>query len=205
MHQARQHSEARARERRSRLAHEAARWMSQNGVRDFQLAKRKAALRLGIHEEACLPRNSEIEEALRTYQRIFAGDSAADTVRALRQAAVDAMASMQAFDPRLVGAVLDGTADAHSAVQLHVFVEAIFDFDEFLQRAQLKAAQRIRKMRLDRTRSADFDVRLLTVDGVDFDITVMPRDLIRQAPLSPATERPMARASLKQLQALLQE
>lgn len=203
MHQARQHSEARTRERRHRLAHEAARWMSQNGVRDFQLAKRKAALRLGIHEEACLPRNSEIEEALRAYRQLFAGETDADHLKTLRAAAAEAMASMHAFDPRLVGAVLDGTADAYSAVQLHVFVDAVFDFDDFLQRARLKAVQRVRKLRLDRTRSADFDVRLLTVDGIDFDITVMPRDLIRQAPLSSATERPMARASLKQLQGLL--
>ena len=204
MHQARQHSGARARERRHRVAHEAARWMSQSGIRDFQLAKRKAAMLLGIHDEACLPRNSEIEEALRAYQRLFSGDDQSQHVLRLRQAAVEAMNSLQAFDPRLTGAVLDGTADARTAVQLHVFVDAIFEFDDFLQRAGIKALQRVRKLKLDRVRTVDVDVRLLTVDGIDFDIAVLPRDYIRQAPLSPVTEKPMARARLKQVSALLE-
>ena len=205
MHEARQHSEARARERRHRLAHEAARWMSQNGTRDFQLAKRKAALRLGIHDEACLPRNSEIEEALRAYQQLFTDADDTEHLQRLRDAAIDAMRSMQVFEPRLVGALLEGTADKYAPVQLHVFVDAIFEFDDFLQRANIKAVQRVRKLRIDRTRTFDFDVRLMTVEGVDFDITVMPRDFLRQAPLSATHEKPMARASLKQVLSLLGE
>jgi hypothetical protein len=204
MHQARQHSGARARERRHLVAHEAARWMTQSVIRHFQLAKPKASMLLRIHDEACLPRNSEIEEALRAYQRLFSGDDQSQHVLRLRQAAVEAMNSLQAFDPRLTGAVLDGTADARTAVQLHVFVDAIFEFDDFLQRAGIKALQRVRKLKLDRVRTVDVDVRLLTVDGIDFDIAVLPRDYIRQAPLSHVTEKPMARASLKQVSALLE-
>ena len=37
-------------------------------MRDFHLAKRKAAQRLGIFDDASLPRNREIEDALREYQ-----------------------------------------------------------------------------------------------------------------------------------------
>ena len=67
MHHARQHAETRTRERRQRLAHEAARLMAEGGIRDYHQAKLKAASRLGIHDDASLPRNREIEDALRTY------------------------------------------------------------------------------------------------------------------------------------------
>ena len=48
MHHARQHAETRIRERRHRLAHEAARLMAESGIRDFHQAKLKAAERLGM-------------------------------------------------------------------------------------------------------------------------------------------------------------
>jgi hypothetical protein len=46
------HTETRTRERRQRLAIEAARLISEGGIRDYHLAKRKAADRLGIHDDA---------------------------------------------------------------------------------------------------------------------------------------------------------
>src|SRR3546814_7723234 len=71
MHRARQHAETRTRERRHRLAHEAARLMAEGGIRDYHQAKLKAATRLGIHDDASLPRNREIEDALREYHGMF--------------------------------------------------------------------------------------------------------------------------------------
>ena len=81
MHRARQHAQARTRERRHRLAHEAARLMAEGGIRDFHQAKLKAASRLGIRDDASLPRNREIEEALREYQRLFLGSEQDDALR----------------------------------------------------------------------------------------------------------------------------
>ena len=119
MHHARQHAETRTRERRQRLAHEAARLMAEGGIRDFHQAKLKAADRLGIHDDASLPRNSEIEEALREYQRLFQPGNR-EAIRQRREAALRALAFFDGFDPRLVGPVLDGTADSRSAVALHL-------------------------------------------------------------------------------------
>ena len=121
MHHARQHAETRTRERRRRLAHEAARLMAESGIRDFHQAKLKAADRLGIHDDASLPRTREIEDALREYQRLFLGDAQAIGLRQRREAALRALDFFAAFDPRLVGPVLEGTADQHTpvALQLH--------------------------------------------------------------------------------------
>ena len=111
MHHARQHAETRTRERRHRLAHEAARLMAESGIRDYHQAKLKAAERLGIHDDASLPRNREIEDALREYQRLFQGDAQAAGLRQRREAALRALEFFARFDARLVGPVLDGTAD----------------------------------------------------------------------------------------------
>ena len=60
---------------RRALAQEAARIMAEHGIADFLQAKRKAADRLGVNDVAVLPKNVEIEAALRAHQRLFGGDA----------------------------------------------------------------------------------------------------------------------------------
>ena len=206
MHHARQHAETRTRERRRRLAHEAARLMAENGIRDFHQAKLKAAERLGIFEDASLPRNREIEEALHEYQRLF-GDSAsqADRLQRQRQAALEAMAFFARFQPRLTGAVLEGSGDAHSPVALHLHSDDPQEVATFLLDAGIPAESRMRRLRMDRNRTLDVDIWLFSVEDLAFDVAVLPGTALRQAPLSAVTEKPMARASAAQLRMLLAE
>ena len=58
---------------RSAVAQEAARLMAEHGIQDFYIAKRKAAERYGVVDGAFLPRNTEIEAALMSHQRLFGG------------------------------------------------------------------------------------------------------------------------------------
>src|SRR5688572_17550073 len=203
MRHAEQHSKTRARERRQRLAIEAARLMVEGGIRDFHQAKLKAAARLGESDEGSLPRNSEIEEALREYQRLFQGDSQPQQVRQRREAATRAMSFLARFEPRLVGAVLDGTADAHAPVSLHLFEDEAEAVARFLDEHGIPYEQRERQLRLDRERSAEYPVYLFSAEDLSFDLTVLPREALRQAPLDRIGERPMRRASLSALQELL--
>src|SRR5437660_4277793 len=114
----------RAENLRRALAQEAARIMAEHGIRDFLVAKRKAAERLGVLEiSAVLPKNTEIEAALAEYQRLFGGESHVESLHAQRRAALNAMLYLHEFEPRLVGAVLSGTATEHSDVQLHLFAD----------------------------------------------------------------------------------
>ena len=205
MHRARQHAEARTRERRRHLAHEAARLMVEGGIRDFHQAKLKAAARLGIHDDASLPRNREIEDALREYQRLFLGDSQARALRQRREAAARALEFLAPFDPRLVGPVLEGTADATSPVLLHAYTDDADAVARFLDEHGVPAESRVRQLRLDRERRADLPVWVFSAEELAFDLTVLPLHALRQAPLSAVDERPMQRASLAQLQRLLAE
>lgn len=203
MHHARQHAETRTRERRHRLAHEAARLMAEGGIRDFHQAKLKAAARLGIHDDASLPRNREIEDALREYQRLFAGDRHAEGLRRRREAAQRAMTFLAEFDPRLVGSVLDGTADAHAAVTLHLHTDDADAVPRFLEDAGIPAEARERHLRLDRMREDDFPVWVFSAEEVAFDLTVLPAVVLRQAPLSGVDGKPMRRASARQVAQLV--
>ena len=199
-----QHAETRLRERRQRLAHEAARLIAEGGLRDYRQAKLKAAQRLGISDDASLPRNSEIEDALREHQRLFQPDTG-DALRLRREAALRALEFFQPFDPRLVGPVLDGTADAHSPVMLQVFSEDADAVARFLEQHGIPAEPGGRRLRLDRERSSDFPVLIFGAEELVFDLTVLPRMQLRQAPLSVIDEKPMRRASATQLRALLAE
>lgn len=205
MHHARQHAETRTRERRRRLAHEAARLMAEGGIRDFHMAKRKAAERLGIHDDASLPRNSEIEDALREYQRLFQGDAQVAGLRQRREAALRALEFFAVFDARLVGPVLDGTADRHSPVALHLYTDDADAVARQLEQHGIPAESRSRRVRLDRERAIDAPVWVFSAEELTFDLTVLPHDALRQAPLSSIDEKPMKRASLSQLRTLLAE
>ena len=91
------HAQTRIRERRQQLAHEAARLMAEGGIRDYHQAKLKAAQRLGIHDDASLPRNREIEDALREHQRLFAPSDQATALRRRREAALRALEFFRDF------------------------------------------------------------------------------------------------------------
>jgi len=203
MHRAPQHAATQTRERRHRLAHEAARLMAEGGIRDYHQAKLKAAARLDIHDDASLPRNAEIEHALREYQRLFAGADHGQQLHQRRQAALRAMEFLHEFAPRLCGPVLDGTADANSPVQLQVHSDDPDALQRFLDEHGIPAESRSRRLRLDRERALDAPVWLFSAEELSFDIAVLPYDALRQPPLSPIDEKPMRRASLAQLRELL--
>lgn len=200
---ARQH--ARSSHLRRRIAVEAARLMSESGMRDYYAAKRKAAEHLGITDEAQLPRNTEVEEALREHQRIFLGPAQVERLQELREAAREALGFFTRFRPRLVGAVLEGTADDHSAVCLHLFADTPEDVAFFLSDNGVPFEESERRLRISRNNYEYRPVFRFRAGDVPVDLTVFPLTALRQAPLSQVDGRPMRRASLAVLEALIRE
>jgi hypothetical protein len=199
------HAHDRQQRNRHRVAQEAARLMSEHGIRDFHHAKLKAAERLGILDTQALPRNREIEDALREHQRLFQGDTQPSLLRQRREAALEAMRFLSPFEPRLVGAVLDGTADAHSAVCLHVFDDDAAAVAVFLQDNGVPFEAQSRRLRMSADEQRDYPVMLFSADDLPFDLTVLPRDALRQAPLDRIDEKPMRRATPAMIEMLLVE
>lgn len=193
----------RAENLRRALAQEAARVMAEHGVRDFLFAKRKAAERFGVVDGAVLPRNSEIEDALAEYQRLFGGEEHIESLYAQRLAAVEAMRALERFQPRLVGPVLNGTATEHAHVQIHVFADRAETVAFALMDQGVPYEMGEKRLKLNAERVLLQPVLEIEIDAQPIEIVVFPVDGIRQAPASPVDGRPMRRADLAEVEALL--
>ena len=101
--------------------------------------------------------------------------------------------------------MLDGTADTRSPVALHLFSDDPDAPPRYLEQHGIPAESRSRRVRLDRERIADVPVWVFSAEDIAFDLTVLPLDGLRQAPLSSLDEKPMKRASAAQLRQLLAE
>jgi len=188
---------------RATIAQEAARLIAEHGIHDYGLAKRKAAERFGVHEGTQLPRNVEIEDALRERQRLFGGAAHGNNLQRLREMALKAMKLLAPFEPRLVGPVLLGTATEHDDVQLHLFADSVEAVVLFLLDRHVEHESVQRRMRLQADREP------VMVPGVRFELgavgveaIVFEKDGIRQAPVSPVDGKPMKRASAVDVEAL---
>lgn len=188
---------------RQLLAQEAARLMAEEGIKDFHLAKRKAAERLNAPDTRNLPRNIEVQEALVDYQRLFQAESQPERLRELREAAVEAMEFLAPFRPRLVGSVLSGTAGEHSDVNLHVFADTPEDVAFFLMDQQIPFETDERKLRFGREQWRDLPVFRFIAGDVVVDLTVFDPAGGREAPRSRVDGKPMERGNLETVRQLL--
>ncbi len=188
------------------LAEQAARWMSEHAIDDPALALKRVLAREGgtAPDRRQWPSASEIREALQGYQRLFRRHEQRDALAARRAAAVEAMRFFSRFRPCLVGAVLDGTADTHSPVQLHLHAE---DADTVLGMLREQGiAHRIgeRMVRLDARRQERMPHVAFDADGIGFELWLLPLACERTPPLDTERRAPMPRASLAALRQMIE-
>ena len=193
----------RAEHLRRALAQEAARLMAEQGIDDFLIAKRKAAERLGATDISVLPRNTEIEAALAEHHRLFKVDAHASALKDLRRTALRMMELFYGFQPRLVGPVLNGTASAHSEISLHLFSDTAehVSLRLFDRGVPHEAAER--RLRYEPGRIVSYPAFRFVAGEQAIDAVVFPEDGIRQSPSSPVDGKPMRRADVAELRALL--
>jgi hypothetical protein len=184
---------------RLELAAEAARIMATEGQKSFLLAKQKAADRLRVSARQALPSNSEIQQALIEYQRLYGGQERESHLQYLRELALEAMRFFKPFSPRLVGAVLDGTADQFSRVCLHLYTDDPDAPLHHLMAHDVPFSQERRKIRWHRDTHLDIDVLVIEDDGEVIECSIMVGPDAKQAPPSPIDGQPMARASIQEV------
>ena len=186
------------------VAQEAARIIVNQGIRDYGLAKKKAADRLGLGARGSLPGNAEIEQAVSEHLQLFAGESHSDLLRSMRLTALSAMEVLARFSPRLVGPVLNGTADANSAVNLHVFADSPEAVAMFLDERGISYRAYERRLKSRRDQADTYAGYEFNHGDAPVQATVFPVDGIRQAPMSPVDGKPMQRADTRALQDLIE-
>lgn len=190
---------------RQRIAQEAARLIVNEGIRDYLVAKRKAAERLGAPDTQNLPRNIEVEAELAAYQRLFQERDQPRRLRQLRAAALEAMRFFARFAPRLTGSVLSGTAGEHSDINLHLFADSPEEVHLFLLEANVPYEQSQRRLRLERDDYASYPSARFLAGEIQVEAVIFPLNGLRQAPRSPLDGKPMARANQRRVEELLVE
>jgi hypothetical protein len=108
--------------RKAEIAATAARMVVEEGL-EYGAAKRRAVKQLGLAGRAALPDNDELEDAVREYIELFAADTQADELLALRRLAIVWMERLREFRPYLAGAVWRGTATRRSDIYLQLFCD----------------------------------------------------------------------------------
>ena len=188
---------------RQLLAQEAARIIVDHGIRDYRQAKVKAAERLGFDMRGSLPGNAEVERAVSEHLQLFSREAHSDRLVLMRRIALSAMDLLDSFSPRLVGPVLQGTADQHSAVNLHVFADSPEAVAITLDGLGINYRAYERRLKSRRDQVDTFAGFQFEHEQTAVEATVFPVDGIRQAPISPINGRPMQRADRRAVRDLL--
>ena len=191
----------RSQQLRIRVAQQAARLIADHGIRDYQLAKRKAAEQLGLDSKNSMPRNDEIEEALRAYQQLFDAENTEARLETLRGAAIDCMQLFTDYDPLLTGRIVQGTATAHTPITIHIFSENPRVIATLLMDLDIEFDASEKRLRINSEIQNDFPCFLFNFKQHKVELLVLPHQLQRQAPLSKENARPMKRLNLSHLMA----
>jgi hypothetical protein len=190
---------------RLQIAQLAARLIVQEGINDYQIAKNKAVAHLGIPHTKNLPSNSEIEQEILIYQRLFQGEAHTQHVQKLREVAVKAMRLFKDFSPRLVGNVLEGTAHQYSEVQLHLFTDTPEHVAFFLMQHNIPYEMGEKKYRLAGQAIINFPSYHFMAGEHHIRLVIFAEKDIRWSPPSPIDNKPMRRADLRAVETLLQD
>lgn len=189
---------------RQRLAEEAARIILEEGVRDYGLAKRKAADHLGMTGRREMPANTEIENAVLERNRLFASAETQREYRDRLRAAALVMERLGSLEPRLVGPLLLGILEPQPVINLHGFAETVEEVIFLLGDMGIQCRSGDRHYRGGSGTRVPF-LSFRGPDGLDVELTVFPANGIRQAPPSPVDGRPMRRLGLAAVQELIAE
>jgi hypothetical protein len=185
------------------IAAEAARIMVTQAQFNYRIAKQKAAERLGVFTRTSLPSNVEIECALRAYQEFYGGQQHLLHLQKMRKVALRVMRSLELFNPRLVGPVLDGTADEHARISLHVFNDPPDAVAVYLMDKGIACRDEQRKIRWHDGGYRYVPLLVTNTDDMEVELTLFSCVDLRQAPPSPVDGRPQKRAPLAEVECLL--
>lgn len=197
------HSNSKLHQTRQVIAAEAARIMVTQAQFNYRIAKQKAADRLGVCARTALPSNLEVETALRAYQEFYGGQQHFRHLQIMREVALRVMRSLELFSPRLVGPVLDGTADEHARISLHVFNDPPDAVAIHLMDKGKSFRDEQRKIRWHDGGYRYVPLLVTDIDDLEVELSLFNYVDLRQAPPSPVDGRPQRRAPLTEVECLL--
>jgi hypothetical protein len=190
---------------RRQLAYEAARIMAEQGIEEFEPARRKAAERARVDNKRFWPSNEEIHEALLAQRRLFHTERQTRELRRLRERALEAMRTFGQFFPRLVGPVLTGVADGRQGLRLHLFADNPEQVVLLLLDRGIPWEEREATLRFGGGVRRVHPVLAFLAGETRVELVVLPPSAQRNPPLDPVNERPDRGADAAEVERLLGE
>jgi hypothetical protein len=185
------------------IAVEAARIMSDEGIDNIKLARKKAADKLGIHNERAFPDSEHILTELKVHQSLYQPTLHEHIIRELRTTALNAMKLFKNNSPRLTGSVLQGHANKHSGIDILLMADSpeeialrLFEHDIPYQLVDWKLFFTKNKPQL-------IPCYQFYADEHKINLIILTENHRKGVPLSPLNGQTMQRASIKQLEDLL--
>jgi len=190
---------------RRRIAWEAARLMYTREESEYFRAKMKAARRMfrGDPKPSDLPSNREIRDQIEAIARLHEGDRRTEKLRDMRVEALRMMRILRSFRPRLIGSTLTGHIRRGSDVDLHVFSDSLESVCAALEAEGVSyevQRKRVRKQGEERNYT-----HVHVADRYEFELTLYPSNMAHYVFKSSITGKAIERASIAELEQLLEE
>jgi hypothetical protein len=189
---------------RQAIALEAARLMYERLESEYYTAKRKAAKRLcrrGVKPED-LPSNAEIRDQIQVFARIHEGDQRTAHLREMRLEALRLMRHLRQFRPRLIGSVMTGHVRKGSDIDIHVFTDTVGLLTDTLEREGFQFD--VERKEITKHQETRQFTHVHIYDCFNFELTVYAEDKAHYVFRSSITGKPIERASIRELEELLQ-
>jgi hypothetical protein len=187
---------------RQRIAAQAAQLIAEHHL-SYAQARDKAAKRLNCTNRHELPENREIEVALREHQQLFQVARQPEQLKSLRETALNAMRTLNSFNPLLIGQVLSGTAYQHTPIEIILFADTNEEVILELMAQRIPWTQR--EMRADYTHKKQVKRSVLSFFAGEDEIhlLILPISDRHNLPLDPTERRPHKGASINKVLSLL--
>jgi predicted nucleotidyltransferase len=191
---------------RKQIAFLAAQMMYARSETEYFTAKRKAARQLGVeyrYRPGDLPSNREIRDQIQAMARMHEGPKRLETLLDMRLDALRLMRSLARFRPRLIGSVRTGHVRKGSDIDIHVFSDSLALVTDTLD--ELGLPYDVEHKRIVKHGEERVFTHIHVHDRHTYELTLYPEDKAHYVFKSSITGKAIERASIAELEALLQE
>ncbi len=190
---------------RQLIAQTAARILVEDKLNNLNKARQKAAARIGSNDKRQWPDNKEIEQAIIEYQALFLEKDHFSELQHKRRTALNAMQFFKTCSPRLVGAVLRGTAGSEHTIHLHLFCNQTEEIVCLLQNHNIPYQTAERLIHYSKDEQVYYPCFIFLADEQQIELCVFPANAIRRHPHDHVDGGSMPRASMKEVSRLLDD
>ena len=196
---------------RASLAHEAARLMYEEGVKQYLSAKQLAAKRLlgRTHGKKIryhprdLPSNGEIKEALLQLVQLYEGDDQLYRLFAMRVIALEIMFELKQYTPCLIGSVSTGHVRQGSDIDLHLFTDSLEELEHTLE--SLKWPYKLAEVSIQKNGQIKLYTHVYLENIFPVELSVYPTQEIRIVSRSSTDGKSIVRLKAAAVEQLLQQ